>query len=124
MTALNPTGDMSGRLTEAPEDAARLIDIPLGNGLQEYHWDEHSQRRPAFVKRCANGADRAYDPLPEIRKQLEIMLASAVTHGNEYITGYTIKTGALHKILAAMMCAGFPVTVRPSRAALNESNET
>jgi hypothetical protein len=49
--------------------------------------------------------------LPQIRDSLEIMLASAVTLGSEYVEGYQIKTGALHRIIGLMQEAGYSVTV-------------
>jgi hypothetical protein len=59
--------------------------------------------------------DRAL--LPQIASQLEIMLASATQHTDgEAVTGYTIKTGALHRIIGLLVGAGYRVIV-PSEGA-------
>lgn len=52
------------------------------------------------------------DTLRAIAGHLEVMLASAQQHHDgEAITGYTIKTGALHRIIGLLVGAGFRVIV-------------
>ena len=55
---------------------------------------------------------RESDILREISAQLEVMLASAEQHHNgEFVTGYTVKTGALHRIIGLLVGNGFRVNV-------------
>jgi hypothetical protein len=56
--------------------------------------------------------------LKAIAHDVSIMLASAKQHSDgEAVTGYTIKTGALHRIIGELQCAGYPVSVpAPPRA--------
>lgn len=50
--------------------------------------------------------------LDEISEKLTIMLASAQVHSDgEEVTGYTIKTGALHSIIGILVGLGVPVEV-------------
>lgn len=58
------------------------------------------------------------DLLKGIRDNLNIMLASARTHSDgDFVSGYTIKTGALHRIIGLLQIAGFPVIVPAAPAA-------
>jgi hypothetical protein len=55
---------------------------------------------------------RESDLLRSIAADLEIMLASATQHASEdCVTGYTVKTGALHRIIGTLVGNGFRVTV-------------
>jgi hypothetical protein len=50
--------------------------------------------------------------LKAIAHDVGIMLGSAQQHTDgEGVTGYTIKTGALHRIIGELQSAGYPVTV-------------
>lgn len=50
--------------------------------------------------------------LKAIAHDVSIMLGSAQQHTDgEAVTGYTIKTGALHRIIGELQSAGYPVTV-------------
>ena len=50
--------------------------------------------------------------LKAIAHDVSIMLASAQQHSDgEAVTGYTIKTGALHRIIGELQSAGYPVSV-------------
>lgn len=50
--------------------------------------------------------------LKAIAHDVSIMLASAQQHSDgETVTGYTIKTGALHRIIGELQSAGYPVSV-------------
>lgn len=50
--------------------------------------------------------------LKAIAHDVSIMLGSAQQHSDgEAVTGYTIKTGALHRIIGELQSAGYPVTV-------------
>lgn len=62
-------------------------------------------KRPAV----ASPFDNSQPELREIAQNLQIMFASAQVHGDEFVTGYTIKTGAIHRILGILALAGYPV---------------
>jgi hypothetical protein len=67
--------------------------------------------------------DGGRNVLSTIRDHLDVMLASATQHvDGDVVTGYTIKTGALHKILGVMAGAGYAVSipVAVARAALSQ----
>lgn len=50
--------------------------------------------------------------LKAIAHDVSILLASATQHTDgEAVTGYTIKTGALHRIIGELQSAGYPVAV-------------
>lgn len=49
--------------------------------------------------------------LSSLQADLTIMMASAVAEGDEFVTGYRIKTGAIHRIIGAMQEAGYPVNL-------------
>jgi hypothetical protein len=52
------------------------------------------------------------DTLREIAHNITVMLASSIQHGKgEYVTGYTIQTGALHRIIGLLQGAGVSVVV-------------
>jgi hypothetical protein len=51
-----------------------------------------------------------------LQADLQIMMASAKAEGDEFVTGYRIKTGAIHRIIGAMQEAGYPVNL-PNLAA-------
>ena len=59
------------------------------------------------------------EPLRRIQKELQIMMASAVAEGGEWVEGYRIKTGALHRLIGMMQEFGYPV----SMPALQESRD-
>jgi hypothetical protein len=51
--------------------------------------------------------------LTQIADDVRIMLASSteLVDGLGNVTGYQIKTGALHRIIGRLVCAGHPVTI-------------
>lgn len=49
--------------------------------------------------------------LKKLQAELQIMMASAVPEGDAWVTGYQIKTGAIHRIVGLMSGAGFPVSL-------------
>lgn len=61
---------------------------------------------------------RESDTLQSIAEHLDVLLASAQQHHDgEVITGYTIKTGALHRIIGLLVGRGFRVIVPATPAA-------
>lgn len=53
------------------------------------------------------------ETLAQIADDVRIMLASSteLVDGLGNVTGYQIKTGALHRIIGRLVCAGHPVTI-------------
>lgn len=96
---------------EVIEAAAKLAGLTLGAAVGEWYWRADV---PGLVRRNANGTDTLWNPIEAqaLQRELQIMLASAQQHSDgEVITGYTIKTGALHRIVGMMAGAGFPVSI-------------
>jgi hypothetical protein len=83
-----------------------------------YTWREDAK---AFVRHNANGTDTVYNPLADIARELQVMLGSATEHNDgEWVTGYTIKTGALHKIIGFMQAAGYAISIPVGTASTSE----
>jgi hypothetical protein len=86
---------------------ARVFGVVIGARYGEKNVAEYDAE--GIVERINAAAPSTI--LPQIRDKLNIMLASATTLGDEYVEGYQIKTGALHRIIGLMQTAGYPVTV-------------
>jgi hypothetical protein len=76
--------------------------------------DAKYQFRPLYLRAAPTPAEaitlKLKDPmLMALQSNLQIMMASAVAEGDEFVTGYRIKTGAIHRIIGAMQDAGYPV---------------
>ncbi len=56
-------------------------------------------------------AEQSLMALQSIHRDIEIMMASATAHGEEYVTSYTIHTGAIHRIIGTLCGIGMPVTL-------------
>lgn len=51
-----------------------------------------------------------HDLMDQLSANLSMMFSTATEHDNgEYVTGYTIKTGAIHRVLGLMSAAGYHV---------------